>query len=222
MTALVVGGGSGLGLEIAKRLSAAGLDVYSTGRSAALVPDNVSFLPFEITDDAAKLCNDADELIAALPPVGLFVYAAGFYEQGHIDELSDAHMLTTIHVGLTAPALLLRRLLKKQGELGGLIAVTSTSQWIPRGREPLYAATKAGVAMLAQSLSLDRRIQKTLVVGPAGMNTPFWRKSDRDTTSLLAPHAVAARVMELWEETYAFRLARILRDPERVEIIETR
>ena len=127
-----------------------------------------------------------------------------------------------IHTGLTAPALILQRIIKRQGLLPGFIAITSTSQWTPRELEPVYTGVKAGLAMLAQSASLDAKVGKVLVAGPTGMKTNFWATGNRDMTDLLSPEEVAEEVLRLWNETYRYRLARILRDPFRTDILETR
>lgn len=222
-TILIIGGTSGLGLEMGKLFSHEGGVVYATGRSPKPLPENIIFTPLRITESLKRLSEDLDELVRDLPPLDLFVHAAGEYENGHLSELSDSHIAQVIHVGIVTPAMILRRVLLKQNALPGLIAVTSTSQWIPRELEPLYTASKAGLAMLAQSASLDERVKKTLVVGPAGMDTSFWKGTGRDVTDLLDPKWVAGEIVKLWKkDSYAYRQARIIRDPPRVEILETR
>ncbi|MEK7194219.1 MAG: SDR family oxidoreductase [Patescibacteria group bacterium] len=226
MNVLIVGGSSGLGLEIGTKLLEKGASIYTTGRSPKLVSQGLVFLEFNITEDLSHLRSDLDKMLATLPVIDLLVYAAGFFENGQIAELSDNHIAQMVNVGITAPALILQRIIRKQGSLAGLIVITSTSQWIPRETEPVYSAVKAGLAMLAQSVSLDKRIKKTLVVGPAGMNTNFWSGTDRDTTPFMLPQEVAVQILELWQGQYTYRLARILRaptpKPERVQILETR
>lgn len=226
MNALIVGGSSGLGLEIGKLLREKEVRVYITGRSAREIPKGFTFIELNITENLDKFKQDLDEKIGTLPEIDLIVYAAGFFEKGHIAELSDNHISQMINVGLTAPALILQRIIRKQESLEGFIAITSTSQWIPRELEPVYTGVKTGLAMFAQSLSFDPKIKKTLVVGPAGMNTNFWAGNDRDMKGLLSPLWTAEQILKLWDDDYIYRLARILRDPipesERVQIIETR
>ncbi len=224
---LIVGGSSGLGLEIGKLLLKSGATVCVTGRSPRFIPQEFQFMRLDITDDLGMLARELDDKLVQLAPTDLLVYAAGFFERGRIAELLDTHIVRMINVGLTAPAFILRRIIRRQESLEGFIAVTSTSQWIPREWEPVYAAVKAGLAMFAQSVSLDRRVKKTLVVGPAGMNTNFWTNAGRDDThTLLHPRLVGEQILRLWNGNYTYRLARILRDPtpesKRVQILETR
>lgn len=211
MRALVVGGSRGLGAEIARLVQARGAEVVTTGRKE-----------FAAGADSLVLLRDTESLLDRLPSVDLLVYAAGFYEHGHINDLPGSQILETLNTTLAAPALLVQGLLRRQKELGGFIAVTSTSQWRPREYEPVYAAGKSGLGMFAASVALDPAIKKTLVVGPAGMDTDFWRGPARAGTALLRPESVARHVLELWDGAFTYRAARILRDPERVEILESR
>jgi len=222
MNTLIIGGTSGLGLELGRRFRLMGHAVYATGRSKKTLPVGIHPLVFTVTDVSTLLSKDVEVLVGDLPKIDVLIYTAGFYKPGRVAELSDEHIVATVNAGLLAPAFLLKGLIRKQGELNGFIAISSTSQLRPREQEPLYAATKAGLGMLAQSVSLDPAIKKTLVVAPSGMDTPFWLGSGRKVQGLLSPAWVADRILELWREPYACRTALILREPERVEILETR
>jgi NAD(P)-dependent dehydrogenase (short-subunit alcohol dehydrogenase family) len=224
--ALIVGGTSGLGLELAVSLAAA-YDVTVTGRQDCR-REGVAYCPFDLSVKSAHtLRQGLDFLFTVMQAnkrasIDLVVYAAGFYQEGTIDKLTDDDIMEMTKVGFLAPALLLRRILEKQKSIPGFIAITSTSQWTPRRLEPIYAGVKAGLGMLANSLSLDERIGKTLVVGPAGMNTRFWKGTDRDVSTLLDPHWAAEQTLRLYEGDFKYKFARILRDPPRTELVEQR
>lgn len=217
--ALIVGGSSGLGLELAVMLSATH-HVIVTGRRD---PKNEK-VDFRVLDlsEGSRLAEDFDKFLANLPRIDSFVYAAGFYQEGSICDVSDDNIATMMSVGLLAPTMLLQRLLKKQDELPGFIAVTSTSQWTPRLLEPIYTAVKAGLGMLANSVSLDERIGKVLVAGPAGMNTRFWEKSPRNMSTMLDPKWVAEQIIDQYYGDFKYKFVHVLRGPARVEVIETR
>ena len=195
------------------------MQVYVTGTQPKV---DERYLPFNVTHDEGLLMHAVDALFDSLPAIDLLVYAAGQKEDGHIDERTAEEIRTQIHLGLTAPALILKKLLEKQGHVGGFIVITSTSQWSPREREPVYAASKAGLSMLAESVSLDERITKTLVVGPAALDTDFWKGTKAPKEGALSPRWVAEEVVKQWEDSYVFRMVKILREPERVEVVTTR
>jgi NAD(P)-dependent dehydrogenase (short-subunit alcohol dehydrogenase family) len=216
--ALVVGGSSGLGLALA-RLLTDDCEVIITGRRNPGVT-NLRFRELELGDDS--LSTNLDTFVAELPQIDLVVYAAGFFQEGTISDLSDSDLEKMNRVGLLAPAMILQRILNRQSKLPGFIAITSTSQWTPRLLEPMYTAVKAGLGMLANSISLDERVGKVLVLGPAGMRTRFWEEDGRDTGDMLDPEWVAVETMKLWNGNFEYKFARALRNPARIEIVETR
>lgn len=215
---LIIGGSSGLGLEMA-RLLKADHDVTITGRKNPEEHD-LQFISLELGSES--LSSDLDALVSSLPQVDLLIYAAGFFQEGTITDLSDEDIEKMNRVGVLAPALLLRRLLKNQEKLPGLIAITSTSQWTPRLLEPMYTAVKAGLGMLANSLSLDERIGKVMVLGPAGMRTRFWEADGRDTSDMLDPVWVAQEALVAWNGDFKYKFVRALRNPARIQVVETR
>lgn len=105
--ALIVGGSSGLGLELA-RLLAADQEVIVTGRRNPEVTD-LRFRQLELGGDSLSV--DLDAFVTELPETDLVVYAAGFFQEGTISDLGDADIEKMNRVGLLAPAMLLQRIL---------------------------------------------------------------------------------------------------------------
>lgn len=221
---LIVGGSSGLGLELATLLHTKNnFEVYITGRKE---PEDrqLRFVYLDIDQYTDQLPHRIDEIISDLPKrIDLLVYSAGFYQEGNMKQLTDADLLKMMNVGLVAPTLILNRVLNRQERLPGFIAITSTSQWTPGIYEPFYSAVKAGLGMFANSLSLDPQIEKVLVAGPAGMKTNFWSNIEKDTSTMLKPEWVAEQIRLLYfEDNFKYKCAKILRDPPRIEIVEKR
>jgi NAD(P)-dependent dehydrogenase (short-subunit alcohol dehydrogenase family) len=219
MNALVVGGTKGLGFELAKFLKDSHDRVIVTGRSG-LITKEVDFVQLNFRADI-----ESGNLLDSIVERGSYrtvVYNPGFYQEGRIDELADEQIMDMITVGFLGASYLMQRIMRAQRRLEQFIAVTSTSQWTPRELEPVYTGVKAALGMFANSLSLDPRIQKTLVVGPSGMKTDFWKGTNKDTSGMLEPAWVAEKIVELLEGNFKYKYARILRGPERVEIVETR
>jgi len=215
-TALIAGGTSGLGLSLAILLSKE-FNVIITGRNN---PEKKELNFFYLDLLSGSLDKDIDNFLGKKGKVDLFVYSAGFYQEGLLDEIDDKGIQSMVQIGISAPAMIIRRILKKQGSLNGFIAITSTSQTRPRLKEPMYTSIKAGFGMLANSLSLDSRIGKVLVAAPGGMDTPFWRGVDRG--KMLNPDEVAKEIMGLYEGSFKYKHAFILRDPNRIKVEEIR
>ncbi len=222
-TTLIIGGTSGLGLALATLLNTKkNFEIYITGRKK---PDDqqMKFIYLDIDQYSDQLPATIDNVISCLPRIDLLVYSAGFYQEDTIKHLADSEIRRMMNVGLFAPTLILNRVLNQQEGLSGFIAITSTSQWTPRICEPIYTAVKAGLGMFANSLSLDPQIGKVLVVGPAGMRTNFWAHTEKDTSAMLESSWVAKQIHHLYSEgNFQYKCAKILREPPRIEIVETR
>jgi short-subunit dehydrogenase len=219
MNTLIIGGTSGLGLELAKDYAELGNGVYITGRRD---PGETGLHFEEFSLSTPDLPERIGQLVMKLPEVNSLVYAAGYFQEGLITDLTEPQIEEMIDVGGRGLLYAVRAVLNKQGALGELATITSTSQWTPRRLEPVYNFVKAGAAHFSNAVAADGRVDKVLVVGPAGMDTAFWDGTDHDTSTMLDPAWVAAEVMKLREGNYNYRFAKILRDPARVEIAETR
>lgn len=222
MHTLVMGGTKGLGLEIAEDLYDES-NVIVSGRT----DPEVSFAEFREFDvSQADLANKIGAFVTGLPHIDTFVYAPGYFQPGHITDLSDDQVMEMMNVCGTGYVWFTKKLLEKQGKLDRTILVTSTSQRVPREFEPVYNFAKAGVGHYANGLSLDPRVGKVLVAAPSAMDTDFWANTDRDTSKMMKAAWVAEQIIDLLDEDYDFREAKILGAfnelPNRVEIVETR
>lgn len=222
MNCLIVGGSSGLGLSLACSLKDQ-YTVYVTGRRD-FNESNINYVQLDMSS-SQDLSQRIHQVVKQLPEIDLFIYAAGFFQDGTVTDLSIKQIDEMMNVGLNGAIFFVRDILLKQQKLPEFVAVTSTSQWTPRLYEPVYTAAKAGVGAFANSMSLDERVQKTLVAGPAGMATNFWSgtdKSKHDTSKMLDPDWVAETINDTRKEKYTYKFIRILREPARTEVAETR
>lgn len=220
MNVLIVGGTSGLGLELAHCYHQRGDTVYITGRSKPDVEEGVSF--FHLNLFSQTFSDDADLLLNKLPRIDTLVYAAGFFQEGHMGDLSDQDIDRMIQIGIRAPALLVSRITEREHCLSDFVGITSTSAWTPREKEPLYTAVKAALDMFGRSLSFDPHIKKVLVAGPSGMQTSFWNGTTMDTSTMLNPTWVAGQIVKHAGDNFTFRSIRLLREPPRVEVFDER
>jgi NAD(P)-dependent dehydrogenase (short-subunit alcohol dehydrogenase family) len=216
---LIVGGTSGVGLELARHYTSDGHNVCITGRKN---PDlqGATYQELAITHDPARLATDIDRVLDRFANVNTLVYAAGFLQRGHIDALSDDDLGAMVNVGLLAPMMLIQRLKSRSVNPLKIILITSSSQYTPRELEPAYCATKSAMGMLGASLVRDQGLGKVLVAAPSGIRTPFWKGTEEDTETMLDPSWVSDRIVELSSGSFKYKFAKILRDPARVEVVE--
>lgn len=231
MKILIVGGTSGLGLSLAKQLKT-GNEVYVASRNHGDPAKDFEFQPVDLSILAtSRIAQGEFGEFLKDHVFDMVIIAAGYYQEGRLDDLTAHEIREMVDVGLVGPAILLKLILVQQKKIDNLIVVTSTSQWTPRLMEPVYTAAKGGLAMLTNSLSLDPRIGSVLLAAPAGMATPFWDGTDKDTSTMLDPDWVAAQIIEQFKDVFEYRFVKILRfmstatPPEvikRVDVIETR
>lgn len=219
MNNLIIGGTSGLGLELAREISSNDENVIITGRHNP----NVGFADYREFDlSADNLPARIGEFVTDLPPIKSLIYAAGFYQEGRITDLEDNQIDTMIDVGGRGLIFFVKKILEKQDLLDELVTITSTSQWTPRELEPVYNFVKAGAGHYSHGQSLDSRIAKTLVVGTSGMATEFWDGTGKDTSNMMKPNWVAKEVNKLRDTNENYTFAKILGAngdlPNRVEI----
>ncbi len=223
--ALVIGGTRGLGAEISKLLRATH-KVYAAGRNYQSFTQfmgisrehDISYVYWDIDFDQKQNAplhvsafygdiKDRDQ------PIDLLVYCPGFYQPSLVSELNSDDIDRMLHIGLTYPVRVIKKIIEKQNVLPGFIAVTSTSQWSPHANEPLYAAVKAGLAAFAHAVSFDPAFGRVMVAAPARM------KPDQDTSKYLDPKWVAQQIVqEYQQENLKYKFMKILRDPAQVII----
>lgn len=226
MNTLIVGGTSGLGLELAKCCARNDEAVQYAGRTDPMIGLGTFSDYWQIDLNSNNLPWVIESMVTSLPHIDSLMYVAGFFLDGLITDVSDNQIENMLSVGSNDLVFFVKKLLAKQGHLSELITVTSTSQWVPRKHEPVYNMVKSGAALFSRAISLDERIGRTLVAAPSGMATPFYDGSDRDTSDMMHPSWVAEQIMGLRdrmnEADESFLFARILGAfgdlPNRVEI----
>jgi short-subunit dehydrogenase len=165
-TALVTGASGGLGTHIARRLAREGMNIAVSGRredALAEVATELSALGVKAVAVPADLCDleRIDPLVegveSALGPIDVLVNNAGVESVGAFTSYTRKELTSMVDVNLTAPLLLTHRLAPGMLERGRghVVFISSIAGKIgPAFSEP-YAATKAGLVGLTQSLRAE-------------------------------------------------------------------
>ena len=174
--ALVTGGGSGLGLAVARGLAAAGATVAINGRDRAKLEDAAKTAPparlrpfaFDVSDpDAAR--RGAGEVEAALGPIAVLVNAAGIQQRGPAEAFSAADWNRILATNLSAPFFVAQALIPGMiGRRNGkIINVLSLNSELGRSSIVPYTASKGGLRMLTRGLAVERAKHNIQVNGIA-------------------------------------------------------
>jgi len=165
-TALVIGGTSGIGLEIAKGLARAGADVVATGRRMDLVHAAAKEIKtlggrsLEIACDVTDESTIKNLLKAACNEFGsvqILVNCAGRTKRTPTIEISDAEwngiMETNLTGTLRACRVIGRHMIERG--YGRIINIASLSSFVALYEVAAYSASKAAVASLTKSLAIE-------------------------------------------------------------------
>ncbi|WP_193183112.1 SDR family NAD(P)-dependent oxidoreductase [Nisaea sediminum] len=157
-TALITGGGSGVGADMALRFAEAGARVVIAGRridaleTVAGRHSAISPCAADVTDEAAVAA-----LFKAAGPVDIVIANAGMAESAPFAKTGLADWNRHIAVNLTGTFLTLRAGLQqmKGRDWGRLIAVASTAGLKGYPYVAAYTAAKHGVVGLVRSVALE-------------------------------------------------------------------
>jgi len=190
-TALVTGGDSGLGIETAKFLVRAGVNVIisdkSTGKDLDKAKSQVEKeceMGAKVMAIAADISNN-DEVLDLAKKIEdefggahiIFHSAGARGAAGDFLELSDADWMKTIEIDLMGAVRVARAFIPQMQKLkwGRMILVASENAFQPYVEESPYNACKAAIINLAKCLSRAYSKENILInsISPAYIETPM-------------------------------------------------
>jgi NAD(P)-dependent dehydrogenase (short-subunit alcohol dehydrogenase family) len=181
-TALVTGGGSGIGLAVAQRLAAEGARVFIIGRRQATLDDVVAAIGARAVAVQGDVTVDADlaRLFATIAEeagqLDILVTSSGVSEPGTIEDATGAHIDKIFDLNVRAMALTVQGALPLMGRGGAVVLVGSIAGNMGIAGYGTYAATKAAVRSYARSWTheLAPRGIRVNTVSPGPTDTPMF------------------------------------------------
>lgn len=158
-TALITGGGSGLGLGIARCFVKAGARVILVGRregvlatACAELGDSASFVAHDVTDLAA-----AESLIKQLPPVTILVNNAGVHLKKGAVDTTPVEFNTVLQTHVLAAHALTRAVLPGMIERGhgNVLFTASMASLFGIPKVVAYAAAKSAHLGMVRTLAAE-------------------------------------------------------------------
>jgi short-subunit dehydrogenase len=209
-TAVISGGGSGLGRELAKVYSNEGYHILLLGRNEEklqsvkeeIVTDGgtASYMtvdiasPEEVESVSKTIQNNHDvELLINNAGVGIFgPFLHTSFEE--MDKMLSVNFLGTVYLTKA----LLPSMVEKDS--GTIINIISTAGLRGKKNESYYAASKFALRGFAESLQKEFEDTGIEIINAymGGMNTPFWDESEhvKDPSRLRSPSEVAEIIYE--------------------------
>lgn len=187
-TAIVTGASSGIGLETAKALRAAGYRVFGTSRKPVSAgAADLRMLACDVTDDTS-VAGMIETVFGETGRIDLLVNNAGFGISGAAEESSIEQAQAIFDVNLFGIVRTIRAVLPiMRAQKGGrIVNISSVMGLIPAPYMALYGASKHAVEGYSESLDHEVRDQgiRIVLVEPAFTRTTFDQNLVRSDTPL--------------------------------------
>jgi NAD(P)-dependent dehydrogenase (short-subunit alcohol dehydrogenase family) len=185
-TAIVTGGGRGIGEAVARALTARGLRVTVFARSAAEVEQVVKGGGASLAvvgdvsreDDVARLLLEHERRSG---PCDLLVNNAGVLVRGAVEALSPSEWRRSLEVNLTGPFLCARAVVPgmKARRHGRIVNIASISATLGTAEASAYNASKWGLLGFTRCLAEELRPfgVQALAVSPGSVDTAMLRQA---------------------------------------------
>ena len=158
-TAIVTGGGRGIGLGITRRFVEEGATVAVVQRSPPpkeLLDRHIIFVQADLSlsEEVAKA---VDESVSRLGGLDILVNNAGIMFERPVDEMSEDDWDRMMAINLKAPFLLTKRAIPQFRKRGGgnIINIGSIEGLASNPGHPAYSASKAGLHGLTAAVAVD-------------------------------------------------------------------
>jgi len=201
-TALVTGGGSGIGLAVARRFVQEGAHVFITGRREAqlaeavtLIGGRVEALPGDLTStsDLARLFATIHARVGRLD---ILVNSSGVTEYVSLEETTEEHIDRIFGLNVRAMVLTVQHAIRHMEEGGAVVLIGSIAGGIANPGYGTYSASKAAVRSYARTWSteLAPRGIRVNTLSPGPIDTPMFDQASDDVRQTLSARIPAGRL----------------------------
>lgn len=176
---LVLGGTSGLGLEIVKQLRSEGREVWALGSSySESTHGEGTQVDLSYEDSVNRVVEHLNTRLTGLT-LDSFWWVAGYGYSGDFSAQKDPRRMATVNFAGALPLVQFAwQIILAQSEGGNFSIISSSTGQKPRVDEAVYSGTKFAQVGFARSLGLEAgRLASPVKVAlflPGGMRTPFW------------------------------------------------
>lgn len=196
-TAVVTGGSSGIGREMAVALGRAGCRLVLVARRPQPLQETIEHLAtFNVQAsavtadlaDVASLKATIEQITSTHGTPDILVNAAGVNYRPHMDDLSEDVWNTTIAVNLTAPFILGQAFGPRMAERGSgrIINIISQQTFRAFGNSGAYGVSKGGLLSLTRSQAEAWSPKGVLcnAIAPGLVSTPLTEPVFRDASKV--------------------------------------
>jgi NAD(P)-dependent dehydrogenase (short-subunit alcohol dehydrogenase family) len=200
---MVWGAKGGIGHALVERLAGEGWDVWAITRHPG---DLAGVTPHVLQADAANV-RAVQQAVLAVNETGaqvdLWAYAAGDIEAVTVAEMQPETWRRILDANLNGAYLAIHYSLPLLAPQAHIFFLGAISERMRLPRLSAYAAAKAGLEALAETLRKEQRKRRVTVVRPVAVDTPFWAKVPfKLPPHPLHPEDVALRILAAYRERH--------------------
>ena len=171
-TILITGGGSGIGYELTKHLTALGNTILITGRDQSKMDRAKAAFPKIHTfrsdvSDPKAIATLYEEVTKQFPELNILINNAGIMREINVhDKAGSLEDITReIEINLSGPIRMVKQFLPhlKTKSEAAIMNVSSGLAFVPLPISPVYCATKAGLHSFTESLRVQLKNTKVKV-----------------------------------------------------------
>lgn len=174
---VVIGGGSGMGLEVARKLLASGAEVVIAGRSAARLAAARATLGADRLETSTLDIGERSQVAALFARVGRLnhvVVTAADLPYGPVTELTEADLMRAVRSKLLGPLFAAQESAARLEPGGSLTFISGIAARRPTRGGSAAAAINSGLEGLVRALAIELAPIRVNAVSPGWTATPIW------------------------------------------------
>jgi NAD(P)-dependent dehydrogenase (short-subunit alcohol dehydrogenase family) len=196
-TVVLIGGGSGIGLAVARLVTAAGGRVVLGGRTAATLRDAADQLgeaaEWAVVDTSDPASIDA--FFAGIATVHGLLTTAATYLTGPLAELSVADAATAFDSKFWGQYRAVKAALPKLAPDASVVLMSGAAGARPAGPAPAYSAANSAIEGLARGLAVELSPIRVNAVAPGTVDGALWARRDAEVRDAAFASYRAATVL---------------------------
>jgi NAD(P)-dependent dehydrogenase (short-subunit alcohol dehydrogenase family) len=201
-TALVTGGGSGIGLAVARRFVQEGARVFITGRreaqlaeAVARIGGRVEAIPGDLTS-AGDLARLFETIHAKAGHLDILVNSSGVAEPASLEETTAEHFDRAFGLNVRAMVFTVQHAVRHMREGGAVVLIGSIAGGMANPGYGAYSASKAAVRSYARTWNteLAPRGIRVNTLSPGPTDTPMFDQASDEVRQTLSAQIPAGRL----------------------------
>lgn len=200
-TAMVWGAAGGIGRAVTEKLVANEWTVVGLSRADEIIRDAVTYSISVDVSDTFSVQRAAQAAAFEVSSVDLWVYTAGDIISAPLEDMAPSVWNRIVSANLTGAYLAAHYSLPLLANDAHMVFVGAISERLHLPGLSAYAAAKAGLEAMVDTLRKAQRQRRVSIIRPAAVATPLWQKvplkMPRNATS---PSELAEKIIQAYEQ----------------------